>query len=411
MSNSSNVNPQDKLDEAKDRAKIFNKFLTVDHSGATPNKPTFVYKGVQSSPYKEDIESYPDRLKQKPAEPVIFKPYPKVGELPQIDQQGLEFLDQDIKEACICIGRFAAGKLQAHWLGRNALSKAQFWSGTKIIPLLNVVCQLSAKFPDSDIDNCVIRDPENKQKDTPLVDIASEIISYQQHIASSNSLAAMCKRFETWEGLESWTRKITGNSKLDFRGRYGEVPFINQPELFDLKKQRVLLKAAPETARGDNLLTAYDLARFISMLGWHHHLPQEARFPGAQWSSLEAVVRAMGTDPCRYIDMAIQTLGLEDFIASPVILSKLGNGFSDSRNSTEIVYVALVQFVDQLPQAEKKPAIQRTVTMVLRGSKPLQETNPEAIEQQKNRDAAELDSTMAAEVTEILRRVVTEELV
>lgn len=411
MSNPSNINSQDKLEQAKDRDKIFNQFIALDHTGTTPDNPTFVYQGVQKSPYQQQIQFYPDRLKEKPPfESVTFRPYPKVGEQPQIARKGLEFIHEYIKEACICIGRFVDGKIQAHWMGKNALSKAQFWSGTKIIPLLNIICQANTRSLNSDLDNCVIRDREKRQKDIPFFDVASDIISYEERIASSNSLAAMCKRFETWESLESWVKKITGNQNLDFRGRYGEDPFINQPELFDLKRYKVLLTAAPETTRGDNLVTAYDLARFISMLGWHHHLPLEARLPGAQWHSLETLIRAMGRDTCRYTDIAIQTLGLENAIASPVIISKLGNGFSDSRNSTEIVYVAFVQFLDEHLKAQQKPAELRTLAIVLRGAKPLLEKNPELMEQQKNQDAIELDSRMAAEVTEILRRVVTEEL-
>ncbi|MBD2776931.1 hypothetical protein, partial [Iningainema tapete] len=123
-------------------------------------------------------------------------------------------------------------------------------------------------------------------------------------------------------------KKITGNQDLVFRGRYGELPYINQPILYDLKTKNVLLLAAPETTRGDNLVTAYDLVRFIPMLGWHHHLPTQSRLPGAQWNSLEAIIRAMGSDACRYIDLAILALGLEKVVISPTIISKLGNGFS-----------------------------------------------------------------------------------
>jgi len=205
----------------------------------------------------------------------------------------------------------------------------------------------------------------------------------------------MFKRFETRPGLENWVKKITANPNLDFRGSYGEPAFIYSPEVYDLKKRKVLLTPASEGSTGENLLTTYDLTRFISMLGWHHHITQAARFPNAQWISLESIVRAMGTDACRYTDVAIKTLGLEGFISSPVIISKLGNGYSSSRNRYEFVYVALVQFVDELAKGEGNPAKLRTLSMALRGA---------------SRDAVQLDARMAAEVTEILRRVVTEEL-
>jgi hypothetical protein len=416
MSNPSNANSPsipDKLEQGKDRERIFKEFLVLaNNPQATPFKPALLYKGVQTSPYQQDINNYPVRLKdqQNPQE-LIFKPYPKLGELPEIYPQGLEFLHPDIKEACICIGRLSEGKIKAHWLGRNALTKNQFWSGTKFIPLLNIVSQLHIKFPGVDIDNCIIRDTEKLKKDVSFFDAATEITSYQNKTASSNSLAAMCKQFETFEGLELWVKKLTGNQDLIFRGRYGEPPYINKPELFDLKTGKVLLKAAPETPRGDNLVTAYDLVRLLSMLGWHNHLSQQTRLPGAQWHSLESIIRAMGSDPCRYTDLAIQALGLEKVAASPTIISKLGNGFSDTRQSSEIVYVALVQFLDERPKSQKNPPVLRTVSMALRGAKPLLETNPDAVEAAKKRDALELDARMAAEVTEIVRRVVTEELI
>ncbi len=415
MSNSSNINSasiSDKLESGKNREQIFQEFLLLANSpDATADNPALLYKGVQNSPYQPDINNYPIRLKyqQNPAE-LPFQPYPKIGELPQIYFQGLEFIHPDIQEACICVGHLSDGKIKAHWMGRNALNKNQFWSGTKIIPLLNIISQLNTKFPDIDIDDCVIVDPENPQKTVSFFNAANDIVSYQNKTASSNALAAMCKRFETWEGLESWVKKITGNQDLVFRGRYGELPYINQPRLYDLKTNNFLLKASPETTTGDNLVSAYDLVRFISMLGWHHHLSPESRLPGAQWNSLEALVRAMGSDACRYVDQAILALGLEKVVTSPTIISKLGDGFSDSRQSTEIVYVALVQFLDERPKADNYPPVLRTISMTLRGVKPFQETNPDKIDSAKRQDVIELDARMAAEVTEIMRRVVTEEL-
>ncbi|MBG1260178.1 hypothetical protein [Nostoc commune] len=150
MSNSSNINSNsipDKLESGKNREQIFQEFLILANSqDATADNPALLYKGVQNSPYESDINNYPSRLKylQNPAE-LLFRPYPQVGELPQFSPQGLEFIHPDIQEACICVGRLSDGKIKAHWMGRNALKKNQFWSGTKIIPLLNIVSQLNTK--------------------------------------------------------------------------------------------------------------------------------------------------------------------------------------------------------------------------------------------------------------------------
>ena len=412
--NISTINTQDQLEQARDRTQVYKQFLTTAlNMGANANNLVFLYRGVQKSPYKQEVKNYPTRLKEKPDnqnvvsygdtivlkgsnKKVTFSPYPKIGELPQIDKQGLDFLHPDIKEACVCVGSFVEGNLKAHWLGRNALTKGQFWSGTKILPILNVISKLNAKAYDSDIDNCVIRDANRRAKNFSFNDLAIDVVSYGDNIASSNSLAAMFKRFETRSGLENWVQKITGNTSLEFRGGYGEPAFINQPELFDIKKAKVLLSAPSDSASGNNLVSPYDMVRFISMLGWHHHISQEARLPGAQWHSLESIVRAMGTDAARYTDLAIKTLGLEGVISSPVIISKLGNGYSSARKRYEIVYIALVQFVDERSHSDGKPAKLRTVSMALRGA--------------TSGDAVKLDARMATEVTEIFRRVVTEEL-
>jgi hypothetical protein len=161
------------------------------------------------------------------------------------------------------------------------------------------------------------------------------------------------------------------------------------------------LTSSSPVYQGSNSLTPYDLTRMVSMLAWHHHLPLEARFPGAQWDSLECLVRAMGNDTARYIDVAIDHLGLTNAIRSPVIISKLGFGRSSIRDRTELVYVGLVQFVDKQPKAQGKPSVLRTVAMALLSAKDYND---------RNREATELDARMAAEITEILRRIVTQEL-
>lgn len=428
MTNTSNIKSTsipDKLEHGKNRERVFQDFFTRVNNANDPNNPkntdykqTLLYRSVQNSPYKQDINDYPNRLKdQKNLLEALYQPYPLVGELPKISEQGLEFIHSDITEACICVGYLSDGKMKGRWMGRNALKKNQFWSSTKIIPLLNVVSQLNQKSPNVDINSCTFVDPKDANKSASFFNVADDIISYANKIGTSNALAAMCKRFETWEGLELWVKKITGNQDLVFRGRYGEDPYINLPTLSDSKTKNTLLQAAPETNRGDNLVTAYDLVRFISMLGWHHNLPTQSRLPGAQWHSLEPIIKAMGSDPCRYIDLAIEALGLEKVVTSPTIISKLGNGVSDSRHFVEIAYVALVQFLDQRPTVNNNPPVLRTVSMALRGAIPLKEpyktgeTKSEKRKIEEKQIAIKLDARMAAEVTEIMRRLLTEELV
>jgi peptidoglycan hydrolase-like protein with peptidoglycan-binding domain len=357
----------------------------------------FLHRGIQSSKYITEISQYAERLTIKyetQTLPSIYTPYPKRGVIPTIDNQGLNFLHSDIKEACVCIGNFVNQQMQACWLGKNALEERQFWSATKIIPILSTVSDANTQAPSVDIANCYINERQYK-----LSDIITDIISYQSRVTSSNAAAATLKLFQTPTALETWVKNITGNQQLSFRSGYGENPFIRQPKLFDRVTGKQILNSPGVALETDkNYLSAYDLTRLISMLGWHWHLPDNVRLPGTQWQSLKSIINAMGNDRARYIDVAVETLGLENVVSSPVIISKLGNGFSDSRSSHEITYVAFVQFIDERNRSTNQPGKFKTLAMTLRAAvKP-----PVTL--------VELDARMAASVTEIIRRVVVNEI-
>jgi hypothetical protein len=402
---------------ARDRQQVFNDYYQ-QQAGFNADKLAFLDRGIQASPYQDDIPQYPARLNQKPNGSTLvslgdivvlsgtgatvtvgFSPYPNLGEVPEI-AQSLDFLHPDIQQACVCVGSFVDGKMAAHWLGRAARQNTQLWSATKILPLLNVVTQANAVLPGANVRDCLIR-PAGTDSGYGFYNLAVDLVSYGDSIATSNSLAALFKQFSTPTALEDWVKNITGNYSLEFQGRYGEPPFIDRPELWSQTLNRVLLTAPYTSHTGNNLVSPYDLTRIISMLGWHNHLSPEARLPNAQWNSLETVVRAMGNDTARYLDVAIDKLGLTNAIQSPVIISKLGFGRSSSRDRTELVYTALLWLIDQRPQAQGKPAVLRTIAMTLLAARDLNDANQEA---------TQLDARMAAEVTEILRRIVTQEL-
>jgi hypothetical protein len=415
--------PPPELAAAKDREKVFQTYLDIQiQEGSNQLHLSFLDQGLADSPYKDDVAKFPARLAQMPdgrtiaslgpslkltgsQQTVKFSPYAAIGILPTIDTTGLNFLHSDIAEACVCVGSYVNGQMQAHWLGKNALTEAQFWSATKIVPLLNVVCQSNIAAPSIAIDRANLRDPSGAVAPIGLMEAAIKMIDYQDGADSSNSLAAMFKRLSSRPQLEQWFQKLTGNRGLEFRGFYGTPPYIASPELVcDATK---ILTAPPEGAAGENLISAYDLTRIVTMLGWHHHIPAGARLPGAQWHSLSAVVQAMGYDSARYIDLAIATLGLQDLIRDPVIISKLGFGASDLRNRTELTYTALIQFVDPQPRATNQPAVLRTLGMTLRAAvQKVKATGDRDVDE----EARVIDTRMAAEVTEILRRIVTQEL-
>jgi hypothetical protein len=290
--------------------------------------------------------------------------------------------------------------LQVSWLGRNALVNTELWSATKIIPLLHLVSQMHHKALQADIDNQVIR-AGGRSQGFSVYDLAVDMVNYHYAISSSNALAAMFKLFSTPQTLEGWIKGITGNTQLIFRGNYGEGPFIGQPVLWDKQLQKVVLQGSGTRHGGPNAISVYDMTRLLTMLAWHLHLPASCQLPRAQWRSLESVVRAMGRDSARYVDRAIERLGVRSHIQSPVIISKLGFGYSGQRQRTELVYSAFVQFVDRRPQAAiAGVAPVRSFGMTLVGAKKLGDGN---------REATLLDARMAAEVTEILRRIMLDE--
>ena len=216
------------------------------------------------------------------------------------------------------------------------------------------------------------------------------MLTYEDKITSSNRIGAMFKRFSTRANLEKWVKDLTGNPQVQFRGYYGEPPFITYPRIFDTQNSgnQTVLRNATEIGGGNNLISSYDLVRLITMLGWHLHLPVDSKLPGAQWHSLESIVRAMAQDRGRYVDVALETLGLFNVIDKPVVFSKVGWGDS------AFTYVAFVKLVDR----RQAPAKLRTFSMALW-------SNYQGEYRNHTRD-----NNLAAGVTEIVRRIFAEEI-
>ena len=408
-----NLTPADfALTSAKNRNQVLKDFQSLT-SGYDSLQLPILDVGYSKSPYPLDINTFTLRLKEKPDyqevislgaianltnpnRTVTFNSYPALGKFPIIDNNGLNFLHNDITEACVVVGSFVEGELRTRWLGRAALNPVECWSSTKFINVLYTISQINSRFINSDVDNCVIKNPSDGTS-YPFFDVVSDMLTYETKIATSNSIALMFKRFASWVGLEVWLKQMTGNTNLQFSGGYGEEAFIYSPEMFDRKLNQTVLKAVAEGNKGNNSVAVYDLARMISLLGWHYHIPAASRLPGAQWDSLESLARAMGKDIARHLDFAIDKLALGSAIASPVVISKMGFGRSTIRNRTEMIYTGLIRFIDK----RNKPAKLRTMVLSLRAVKGLDDEDEEA---------RQLDARMGAEVTELLRRLVTEEL-
>ena len=406
---------------SKDTEALFQQFLQQE-AGCDESQLAFLDRGIQGSPYRAEVASYARRLQQPTGVAMLLSGkgattsanaaiYPKKGELFFVNEGGLDFLSDDILSACMCLSTVKGGELHGRWLGRDALSDRQLWSATKFIPLLNLAARANALSPTVDIDQCRVRPVSSTSRFSgyPFPNLAAGIMTYDNRIATSNSLAAMFKNFETPKRLEKWTQALTGNQTLSFQGGYGEVPFIQHPELWSSQTNQVLLKSPGAEHQGENLMSTYDLTRLLSMAGWHWQLPADARIPNLQTRSVESIIRAMGLDAARYIDVALETLGLAGMVTSPVILSKSGFGRSDERDRTELTYCALAQF--SLPRQITGP----TTGQITGQSAP----DPTAAYQRHSicfsliaaqnlgdadEEARYVDALMAASVTEIIRR-------
>ncbi len=390
----------------QDRKALFQQFIQRE-DGFNAEKLAFLDLGIRNSPFRDQPSKAAAILPEASQKAVPLSldnaaPYPSRGDRPAMDASGLDFLASDILSACVCIATTQAGELNARWLGREAFVNRQMWSATKFIPLLNVIDQANGVAPRTPIDSCYVR-RAGSEAGFPFSVLAEGIMSYDNRVATSNSLAAMFKRFTTPEVLEKWTRQLTGNQKLSFQGRYGEVPFIEYPELWDSRAKRILLKSPQQVHHGQNLVSTYDLTRLITMLGWHWRLPRLAIVPNVQGHSLSTLIQAMGVDTARYVDVALETLALTKVVRSPVIISKSGFGRSDERDRTELTYCALVEFDLPRPGASDPTASHQhyAIAMTLIAA---QRTGD------GNQEARFVDALMAAEVTEIIRRIVLGQL-
>jgi hypothetical protein len=393
------------LNDAANTSEILDRLKVIQKASPIVNTKTgtgsaFVSRTINNSPIQTLIAKYPDNIEQKPdgidiafadSSANLFT-YPDLGDQPTIDDTGLDFLASNISHACVCIGGFedSISPVKVRWFGHKSLdSVTLWWSTTKFIGVLNTVCQINQKSASTDIKNCVIKSPRSS-----LTSLVRDMVTYQGK--SSNAIGALFKSFTKREVLSAWIKAQTGNINVDFRGSYSEDPLISPATIEDLTDSSFSLRSTSEgDASNSNQLAAYDLVRLISMLGWHPHLTPESQLPSAQWESLKSIVQEMGNDTARYVDVALETLGLVNVISEPVIISKVGWGDIINSSSGSMTYAAFVKFIDR----RTNPGKLRTFALALRCPK------------NNSSDSFDFrDTRLAAAVTEIVRRIVTEEL-
>jgi peptidoglycan hydrolase-like protein with peptidoglycan-binding domain len=386
-------------------------------------------RGLAGSPFEASVPAYARHLEQIPQGLVPYPaPSPGFGSYPRRGQAaailsgrdglgGLEFLSEEVAQACVAIGSFGADQpLRVRWYGRQADAvNVQFWSATKIAAALHVLCQANRRSPMTPIGDCRIGSGDWNAAGAGAAmaaaaaaggaglvaggegfgDLFRQMVSYEKDAQSpghSNALGALFKTLVNpgEENVQQWLRQLTANPSLVLMGRYGTPSYIQNGVLFG---PAGVLVGYREPPRSRNLVSAADLVRLLTLVGWHRQLGPDQRLAGAQWTSLRTVVEGLGHDSARYIDAALENLGLVDAVTSPVILSKLGYGAETADPEIDaLTYAAFAQFSDQRSGQPR----QRSFALALRIP-----TAPGA--------GVRHDARMAAEVTEIVRRVFAEE--
>lgn len=412
------------LQERGDQVKVFSKLkqdssrwigrfrpVVQNEHGDNANYLAFLDRGIEWSPYGAEIQNFAQAL-EAAMDPSLISPsplsaqysdYPILRKPPvNFDNTSLGFLAADITEACVCLGNYVVGdpQVKVRWMGRDAFENTQCLSATKYLQVLKTICDVNQnpRFKDLNVCEAEIRELGNSSGEN-IGSIITDIVSYRKGVPNSNALALTFKLFSKVSELEEWINEtISGRNdgSFHFSSKYGSNSAFLDPEIISRSLGKVMAKKSNNSNYiGDsNRVSTYILTRFISMLGWHKHLSLDSQFPRANWESLKGVILSMGTDTARYFDVAIETLGLENVVNSPVCISKLGYGES------AFVYVAFIQFIDE--HIDGQPRL-RSLSMALRAKK----NAGIGVDS----DDIRCDAAIAAAVTEILRRVITEQLV
>ena len=368
-------------------SSLYRRLLTrARDEGASLDHLLLLDRGLAASPLASQVEQFPGRLASD--SPKIRTPgsaFPDMGAFPRsIDEHALDFLHPWIKQACVVVLEFG-DTVTANWYGRRPFELDQCWSATKHLQAINLIVSANTASPGVDLDDASIREAGSSGAGIGLSGLLRSIVSYEDGVGRSNAAAATLGRFLRTETRETALEESTGLLP-HMRGRYGMPELVRRPELIGPDGRTVLRAPAQPGPSGPNLVSTYHLLRPLVMATWHLKLSPGQRLPGAQWASLEGLVRAMGHDSARYVDVGLEELGWARFRSS-VVVSKLGFGIRSATGLPEIAYVATVQVED----TRQTPPRRRAFGISLRAT---------------HSDAVALDARVGAAVADVVRRVV-----
>jgi hypothetical protein len=363
--------------------------------GSNGNHLAVLDRGLASSPFKADaaratalFARRPDGLTLAPGSVAGAEPFPKRGERVGTVQP-LPFLGASTTQASVAVLNDEGG-LKARWYGRDQDTNAPFWSAAKSVNALGVIAKLNAAAPSLEVGRLSVREAGRPETAINLGALFQDITSYDAGVPRSNAGAGLLGRLLGTAGREGFVQGSTGHA-VQLAGNFGGGTIFNHPEVVG-PDGRVVLQA-PETAGtpGKNRIAASDLTRLHAQAVLHKRLAPDQRLAGAQAHSLEAWTSAMTEDSARYADVALQTLGLAGAVKDVAISSKLGFGYVPETGKYEAAYSGVLQFTD----TRHSPPRQRTMAFTLRG---------------EQADPVALDANLAADMTELVRRLANDEL-
>ncbi|MBI4861456.1 MAG: hypothetical protein HY815_14535 [Candidatus Riflebacteria bacterium] len=370
-----------------DRAALYRELMAQEEAeGSTSRHLSFLDRGLDSSPFESDAPAIATRLARPLTGPDGDggEAMPTRGVMPKsIGSAALSGLDPTIKSACVVVVRSSRGEPGVAWHGRNATANAQFWSATKIIQAFNLVSLVNEQHPDLEIDQMLLGPAAGAGPTVQVPQLLKEIVSYEKGVPRSNAGAETLGRFLKRQEREAMVEQHTGHD-VTFRGAYGDGSLIARPKLVTRDGQVVAVGPAALGEPGANLVSAYDMVRMVAMAAWHPHLTTSRSIAGARWHSLAVVLKAMGHDSARFVDVAFEKLGLMGSVSDVVIATKLGFGISSASKLAQMTYVGALQFTDR----RHSPPVTRRACFALRG---------------EHASAVALDARMAVEVTDLVR--------
>ena len=341
----------------------FEHFMAIERAEKSNGwHMSFLDRGLANSLLEDQVQDIPDRLAAPQSGTSEAPRMPVRGELPN-EVADLPWLHEDIRNASIASAEWDKdGELRTRWYGREDQRDDQYWSATKQMQALGLVSLLNKQHPDLDIDDVMIREADQPDTAVPVHSLMKDVVSYEGGTNRSNAGARTLGGFQTTDERDAQLQSWTGHDGT-FMGGYGAAPLFEQPELVTTDGQIVATAPETEGTPGPNLVSAYDLTRTLAMASWHEHLGEDQQIPDAQWHSLESVLRAMGYDSARYIDAAIERLGVADRLQNVVVASKLGHGIRSATGLAETVYTGVLQFDDA------QTGSHRSLVFTLRGEK------------------------------------------